>query len=70
MAFIQCSLTGTAFSWYIRLNDIYKQGWHAFVNAFKKQFSSQKTLTMLKLKPLTSGKKDNETVCTQSSTAG
>ena len=25
MAFIQCSLTGTALSWYIRLNDTYKQ---------------------------------------------
>ena len=42
MAFIQCSLTGTALSWYIRLNDTYKQDWHAFVQAFKKQFSSQK----------------------------
>ena len=42
MAFIQCSLTGTALSWYIRLNDTYKQYWHAFVQAFKKQFSSQK----------------------------
>ena len=35
MAFIQCSLTGTALSWYIRLNDTYKQDWHAFVQAFK-----------------------------------
>ena len=42
MAFIQCSLTGTALSWYICLNDTYKQDWHTFVQAFKKQFSSQK----------------------------
>ena len=42
MAFIQCSLTGTALSWYIRLNDTYKHDWHAFVQAFKNQFSSQK----------------------------
>ena len=42
MAFIQCSLTGTALSWYIRLNDTYKQDWHAFVQAYKKQFSLQK----------------------------
>ena len=42
MAFIQCSSTGTALSWYIRLNDTYKQDWNAFVQAFKKQFSSQK----------------------------
>ena len=41
MAFIQCSLTAKALSWYIRLNDTYKQGWHAFVQAFK-QFSSPK----------------------------
>ena len=34
MAFIQCSLTGTALSWYIRLNDTYKHDWHAFVQAF------------------------------------
>ena len=30
MAFIQCSLTGTALSWYISLNDTYKHYWHAF----------------------------------------
>ena len=30
MAFIQCSRTGTALSWYIRLNDSYKQDWSAF----------------------------------------
>ena len=42
MAFVQCFLTGTALSWYIRLNDTYKQDWHAFGRAFKKQFSSQK----------------------------
>ena len=38
MAFIQCSLTGTALTWYIRLNDTYKQDW----SVFKKLFSSQK----------------------------
>ena len=38
MAFKQCFLTGTALS----LKDTYKQDWHAFVQAFKKQFSSQK----------------------------
>ena len=42
MAFIQCSLTGTALGWYTRLNDTYKQDWHAFVQEFEKQFSSQK----------------------------
>ena len=42
MAFIQRSLTGTALSRYIRLNDTYKQDWHAFIKAFKKQFSPQK----------------------------
>ena len=42
MAFKKCSLTGTALSWYIRLNDTYKEDWSAFVQAFKKQYSSQK----------------------------
>ena len=41
-AFIQCSLSGTALSWYNRLSDTYKQDLSAFVQAFKKQFSSQK----------------------------
>ena len=31
MVFIQCSLIGTALSWYTRLNYTYKQEWHAFV---------------------------------------
>ena len=41
MAFIQCSFTGTALSWYIRLNDSYKEDWSAFVQDFKKQLPSQ-----------------------------
>ena len=52
MAFIQCSLTGTALSWYIRLNDTYKQDWHAFVQAFKKQFSSQKNASYAQVEAL------------------
>ena len=62
MAFIQCSLTGTALSWYIRLNDTYKQDWHAFVQAFKKQFSSQKNAYYAQVEALGLMKKDNETV--------
>ena len=62
MAFIQCSLTGTALSWYIRLNDTYKHDWHAFVQAFKKQFSSQKNAYYAQVEALTLTKKDNETV--------
>ena len=62
MAFIQCSLTGTALSWYIWLNDTYKLDWHAFVQAFKKQFSSQKNAYYAKVEALNLTKKDNETV--------
>ena len=62
MAFIQCSLTGTALSWYIRLNDTYKHDWHAFVQAFKKQFSSQKNAYYAQVEALNFTKKDNETV--------
>ena len=52
MAFIQCFLTGTALSWNIRLNDTYKQDWHAFVQVYLKNYLHKRTLTMLKLKPL------------------
>ena len=62
MAFIQCSLTGTALSWYVRLNDTYKQDWHAFVQAFKKQFFSQKNAYYAQVEALNLSKKDNETV--------
>ena len=62
MAFIQCSLTGTALSWYIRLNETYKNDWYAFVQALKKQFSSQKIAYYAQVEALTLSKKDNETV--------
>ena len=62
MAFIQCSLTGTALSRYIRLKDTYKQDWHAFVQAFKKEFSSQKNAYYAQVEALNLSKKDNETV--------
>ena len=62
MAFIQCSLTGTALSCYIRLNNTYKHDWHAFVQAFKKQFSSQKNAYYAQVEALNLTKKDNETV--------
>ena len=62
MAFIQCSLIGTALSWYIRLNDTYKHDWHAIVQAFKKQFSSQKNAYYAQVEALNLTKKENETV--------
>ena len=62
MAFIQCSLTGTVLSWYIRLTDTYKQDWHAFVQAFEKQFSSQKNAYYAQVEVLNLFRKDNETV--------
>ena len=61
MAFIQFSLNNTALSWYILLNDKSKQDWPSFVQALKKPLSSQKTLTMPKLRLLF--RKDIETVC-------
>ena len=62
MAFIQCSLTGTSLSWYIRLNDTYKQDWHSFLQVFQKQFSSQKNAYYAEVEALNLSKKDNETV--------
>ena len=38
MAYIQCSLIGTALDWYINLHISYKQQWNSFVQLFKKQF--------------------------------
>ena len=51
MAFLQCSLPGTVLNWYIRLKDIHKQDLHAFVQAFKNQFSSQKNASTPKKSP-------------------
>ena len=62
MAFIQCSLTGTALSFYIRLNYTYKQDWHAFVQAFKKPLSSPKNAYHAQVEDLNLSKRDNETV--------
>ena len=62
MVFIQCSLTGTALSRYIRLNDTYKKDWSAFVQASKKQFSFQKNAYYAQVAALTLVKKDNATV--------
>ena len=42
--------------------DTYKQDWSAFVQAFKKQFSSQQNAYYAKVEALTLVKKDNETV--------
>ena len=62
MVFLQCSLTGTALNWYIRLNDTYKQDCHVFVQTFKKQFSSQKNAYFAQVEALNLSKKDNEPV--------
>ena len=43
-------------------HDTYKQDWHAFVQAFKKQFSSQKNAYYAKVEALNLLKNDNETV--------
>ena len=44
MAYIQCSLIGTALDWYTNPHISYKQQWNSFEQLFKKQFSSQKQL--------------------------
>ena len=44
------------------LNDTYKHDWHAFIQAFKKQFSSQKNAYYAQVEALQLTKKDNETV--------
>ena len=51
MSLLYCSLTGTASNWYDRLPQVYKDDWSSFLQIFKKQFYSQNTHIMLKLKP-------------------
>ena len=62
MTFIQCSLTATALTWYIRLSDTYTQDYSAFLQAFKKQFSSQTNAYYAQVEDITFVKKDNETL--------
>ena len=62
MAYIQCSLTGTALDWYTNLHISYKQQWNSFVQLFKKQFSSQNTAYYAQVEAMSLMKKDNETV--------
>ena len=62
MAYIQCSLIGTAFDWNTNLHISYKQQWNSFVQLFKKQFSSQKTAFYAQVEAMSLMKKDNETV--------
>ena len=62
MAYITCSLTGTALDWYTNLHISYKQQWNSFVQLFKKQFSSQKTAYYAQVEAMSLMKKDNETV--------
>ena len=62
MAYIQCSLTGTALDWYTNLRISYKQQWNSIVQLFKKQFSSQKTSYYAQVEAMSLMKKDNETV--------
>ena len=62
LAYIQCSLTGTALDWYTNLHISYKQQWNSFVQLFKKQFSSQKTAYYAQVEAMSLMKKDNETV--------
>ena len=62
MAYIQCSLIGTALDWYTNLHISYKQQWNSFVQLFNKQFSSQKTVYYAQVDAMSLMKKDNETV--------
>ena len=61
MAYIQCSLTGTALDWYTNLHISYKQQRNSFVQFFKKQFSSQKTAYYAQVEAMSLMKKDSET---------
>ena len=51
MAFIQCSLTGTALSWYIRLTTPINMIGTLLYKLSKNNFPHKRALIMLKLKP-------------------
>ena len=61
MAFLQCSLIGTALDWYTNLHMSSKQQWNSFVQLFKK-ISSLKTAYYAQVEAMSLMKKDNETV--------
>ena len=62
MSLLYCSLTGTAFNWYDRLPQVYKDDWSSFLQIFKKQFYSQKHAYHAQIDALSLVKKDNENV--------
>ena len=62
MAYIQCSLIGTALDWYTNLHISYKQQWNSVVQLIKKQFFTQKTAYYAQVEAMSLMKKDNETV--------
>ena len=63
MAYIQCSLIGTALDWYTNLHILYKQQWNSFVQLCKKKtiFFSKNSL-LRQVEAMSLMKKDNETV--------
>ena len=59
---IQCSLTATTLSWYICLNDTYKQDSPAFVQAFRKTILFSGKHLLCSTRSTKTHKKDSETV--------
>ena len=62
MSLLYCSLTGTAYNWYDRFPQVYKDDWSSFLQIFKKQFYSQKHAYHAQIEALSLLKKDNENV--------
>ena len=62
LTYIQCSLSGTDFSWFLRLHESYKKGWSAFLSAIEKQSSSLKNAFYAQLEALAVTKKETEKV--------
>ena len=62
MAYIQCSSSGVALGWFLRLHESYKNDWSTLVSAFKKQFSSQKTAYYAQVEAQALMKKDTQSV--------
>ena len=61
-AYTQCYLSKVAIRWFLRLHESYKNDWSAFVSAFKKQFSSQKTACFAQVESQAFRRKENGNV--------
>ena len=50
MVFIQCSLSGIVFRWFLRLRESYKEDWPVLASAFNKNFLANEIIHVLQIR--------------------